>query len=1008
MTAPKGSTSPDLSSTDGLSDMGLETDVDDDASTGTGQDGTREVQNDSTDQEDLPGRGTSGRNTSGQPGLEDNPNQQVQGAPPESEAESGSVAPPAPISTSTGPNAAAPAQGTQGTPPGAPQGTSGTGNQSQQSSQTDLTDRNDPTDLTDLPDQQTDQDEDRQQELSDGTERSLTPPPPGVTDDTVTDLGTNTNTNTTGPDGAPAPPPGLRTSSDAPRLDESAAPPAPPQPAGTDLAGGPRTGTVGSDAPTGDATPDSTSTDTSTDTDTVANASTRTPELAVPVADPVRPEQWRAGRHDAPPVPVRTERIDPAPDLDPGQNSGQNPGPGPRDSQETLVRMWVQRIQADDGRWMSNVSLHLPVRAGEGFAQDELAAFQNRIQTLLNSRLNNGLLLPESGDQLHIDLTLTSVPGHSEAIELSRTPRPDDSDQLNWRLHTVDPAASPEETAERQARDDAAVLHKLLNYAGVPDRGREAEAVLRRLVRQSDSHDLMADPGRQPDPAPAVPLRYLGTIEDVIQSVTGTDASVIDHPLSARGTRPPSGMDDPVGAPQMLAPDQSDPAGPIVPPAPVRTASTMGTASVTGTDQEQSDTDPPPAPPATAPALDETPPPPTNALEPGMGRGTGQGLGASSGAGKGKGRSTDFGPDSVGDATPADITDVTDTFAVDLAIDEAREEHDNALAAFNQAVRTAGILNQRVESGQGGTDDAARLYDAWQDVEHAQRRLDAAVDRLRDLGADAAVDAAVAAIVPRVSRTDAERQLTAALVTADDLPDDPPRLALDDTVTKDQLTAAGITLNDGPGGLQLALNGFVSVRDSGLDVVGHVRLLMNRPGPWTDTLDGIAARAARRTWRDAYGDFAIATFQASGVPAGTDPAEAWRRATSLVLPLELHPVLADSRHARGDLLAAVRQVAEHLAVHGADALSGVELAGRVRRELGLPPRLLGGAPGSSPTVVGFDAGSSSVGRDERRELKALASGVASAGLLNLRAGLSAPEVVLTGFGRSGRSARDRV
>ncbi|MGW4240871.1 hypothetical protein ACWEJP_29410, partial [Streptomyces sp. NPDC004749] len=42
--------------------------------------------------------------------------------------------------------------------------------------------------------------------------------------------------------------------------------------------------------------------------------------------------------------------------------------------------------------------------------------------------------------------------------------------------------------------------------------------------------------------------------------------------------------------------------------------------------------------------------------------------------------------------------------------------------------------------------------------------------------------------------------------------------------------------------------------------------------------------------------------------------------------------------------------------------------------------------GSSPVVVGFDAGSSSVGRDERRELKALASGVASAGLLNLRAG----------------------
>ncbi|HBF80757.1 MAG TPA: hypothetical protein DD420_12770, partial [Streptomyces sp.] len=74
-------------------------------------------------------------------------------------------------------------------------------------------------------------------------------------------------------------------------------------------------------------------------------------EPAVPVADPVRPEQWRTGRHDAPAVPVRTEQLDPAPE--PGPHSG-----------ETLVRAWVQRIQADDGRWISNLSLHLPVRAG--------------------------------------------------------------------------------------------------------------------------------------------------------------------------------------------------------------------------------------------------------------------------------------------------------------------------------------------------------------------------------------------------------------------------------------------------------------------------------------------------------------------------------------------------------------------------------------------------------------------------------------------------------------------
>ncbi|WP_306340862.1 lonely Cys domain-containing protein, partial [Streptomyces sp. AS13] len=248
-------------------------------------------------------------------------------------------------------------------------------------------------------------------------------------------------------------------------------------------------------------------------------------------------------------------------------------------------------------------------------------------------------------------------------------------------------------------------------------------------------------------------------------------------------------------------------------------------------------------------------------------------------------------------------------------------------------------------------DDTARLYDAWQELGRAQRRLDAALDRLRDLGADAAHDAAVASIVPRVSRTDAERRLTSALVTADDLPADPPRPAPGDLITAEELAAAGVTPDQAPA-LEAALNGSVRFEDSGItDPVQRVRLLMNRPGPWSEALDGIAARASRRTWNAAYESFALDTFRAAGVPVSTDPAEAWRRATSLVLPLELHPVLADSRHARADHLDAVRQVAEHLAVHGTEAVSGTELAALVRRELGLPPRLPGGAPGPSPSYA---------------------------------------------------------
>ncbi|WP_435195188.1 hypothetical protein [Streptomyces sp. NRRL F-5630] len=473
-------------------------------------------------------------------------------------AEPGAVAPPAPVSTSTGPNATTPAPGTQSTPPGAQQGTSGTGNQSQQSPRTGLNDPGDLIDLSDpgdLPDQRADQDEDRQQELTDGTNRSLTPPPPGVTDDTVTDLGTRTTTDTTGPDTAPAPPPGLRTSSDAPRLDETAAPPAPPRPPHADLTGDTDMTVLDSDAPTGDAITGDVITTPDTDADPDGDAPTaRTPEPAMPVADPVRPEQWRAGRHDAPAVPVRTERFDPA--LDPGQNP---PGPGLLDGRDTLVRMWVQRIQADDGRWVRNVSLHLPVRFGEGFDPAGLAAYQERINGLLTKHLNNGLLLPESGDQLHLDLTLTPASDHPEAIELSRTPRPDDSDQLHLRLHTHDTSLSPEARDEQRERDDATALHELLHYAGVPDRGRSAKALFRRLVRQSDSYGLMADHSRLPDPAGiAVPLHYLRTVESVID----TGAVLRDHPLSARGTRPPSGIDDPARAPRMLAPADRPPVHP--------------------------------------------------------------------------------------------------------------------------------------------------------------------------------------------------------------------------------------------------------------------------------------------------------------------------------------------------------------------------------------------------------------------------------------------------------------
>ncbi|WP_455357457.1 lonely Cys domain-containing protein, partial [Streptomyces sp. SYSU K217416] len=291
--------------------------------------------------------------------------------------------------------------------------------------------------------------------------------------------------------------------------------------------------------------------------------------------------------------------------------------------------------------------------------------------------------------------------------------------------------------------------------------------------------------------------------------------------------------------------------------------------------------------------------------------------------------------------------------------EEAGREYEGALGAYRRAVRAVEVLRGRVRGGgPGGSGDVAGLDAALGEVGRAQGWLEESLDRLRDVG-DAAADAVVAEMVPRVRRTDDERRRTAALVTVEDLGEDWPRLA-DDVLTLADLTAAGITLGAGPA-VQVALSGSVRVGDSEIDRVGYVRLLMVRPGPWSEALDVIAARAARRIWREAYVDFVLARGRASGVMAGRDLEEVWRRAMSLVLPLELHPVRADSRHARADYIGAVRQVAEHLAVPRAGAVSAVLEADRLRHGLGLPPRLRGGAPGGPPVGSEQDSPSGGVG-----------------------------------------------
>ncbi|MEU8788320.1 hypothetical protein [Streptomyces sp. NPDC048643] len=193
---------------------------------------------------------------------------------------------------------------------------------------------------------------------------------------------------------------------------------------------------------------------------------------------PVRPGQWRGRRERAAWAVLRTERYDPA-----RRPWADRPAPGMLAGRDVVVRTAIARVQADDGRWVRNLSLHLPVRFGAGFGADDLGSYRNRLQSLLDTHVNGGLRLPGSGDHLHIDVEVEHRPDHPEAIEISRSDRPGrDWDQFTFPLGTREGIA-----------DDARALHEMLHYAGLPDRYHDPSTLFRRLERQSDRHGVMAD-----------------------------------------------------------------------------------------------------------------------------------------------------------------------------------------------------------------------------------------------------------------------------------------------------------------------------------------------------------------------------------------------------------------------------------------------------------------------------------------------------------------------------------
>ncbi|MFE8950389.1 hypothetical protein [Streptomyces sp. NPDC007856] len=251
--------------------------------------------------------------------------------------------------------------------------------------------------------------------------------------------------------------------------------------------------------------------------DTSAATVARRPEPVSAVENPVRADQWQQRRTSTPAVlsterfvPMLSSTVDAAPDRG---------GEGLRFSPEgpnVLIRAEIQRVQADDGRWVRSIVLRRPVRTGEGFSEDDILPFQDRVNDLLNRHFNPGFRLPRSQDQLHIEVALHFDPDHAEAIELSRSAEPGGSDQLHIRLHTQDPTVDPAVSERDSALDDATALNEFLRYAGLGDSGMVPGSVFRHLAAQADAHGAMA--GHRDLTTAVVPPHHLDAIEQVSES----------------------------------------------------------------------------------------------------------------------------------------------------------------------------------------------------------------------------------------------------------------------------------------------------------------------------------------------------------------------------------------------------------------------------------------------------------------------------------------------------------
>ncbi|WP_077193695.1 scabin-related ADP-ribosyltransferase [Streptomyces lydicus] len=237
------------------------------------------------------------------------------------------------------------------------------------------------------------------------------------------------------------------------------------------------------------------------------------------VANFAAPDTWTHRSDNAPSALLHSERFDPAGNpLDPSRF------PGTLSGAQTLIRAQVRRIQADNGTWVRDHTVALPVRLDRTVTPHDLTTLNTRLQEALDAHVNTGYALPRSGDQLHVTLHLVHDDHHPEHLVLSRTPGPAPTDQRHWYLpqDSNDPAPLSKFT------------HEVLHYLGLPDEYLKENFLFRSDKERPAVHSddaLMV----QADRFTPLPERYLTVIENTVD----TNTVLRDHPLTPRSENDP-------------------------------------------------------------------------------------------------------------------------------------------------------------------------------------------------------------------------------------------------------------------------------------------------------------------------------------------------------------------------------------------------------------------------------------------------------------------------------------